>query len=92
MFFLFLKKIMVPAHGWSSTDSRLQSHYEERVHSLLQSPQKFLVLIWSTSERWKAESTLESPSSFELKAPGLGIQHLNHYGALPLTSYQHPNH
>ena len=41
-------------------------------------PQKFLVLILSTSERWKAESTLEPPSGFEHGTPGLGIQRLNH--------------
>ena len=40
--------------------------------------QKFLVLILSTSEVWKAESTLEPPSSFEHETPGLGIQRLNH--------------
>ena len=42
------------------------------------SPQKFLVLSLSTSEAWKAESTLELPSGFEHGTPGLGIQHLNH--------------
>ena len=36
-------------------------------------PQKFLVLILSTSEGWKAESILEPPSGFELGIPGLGI-------------------
>ena len=28
--------------------------------------------------RMKDESTLESPSGFQYKIPGLGIQHLNH--------------
>ena len=42
------------------------------------SPQKFLVLILSTSEGWKAESTLEPPSGFEHGNPGLAIQCLNH--------------
>ena len=34
--------------------------------------------IWSTSEGWKAELTLEPPSSLELETPGLGIQRLNY--------------
>ena len=46
-------------YGWGSTASRLQSYYEESNYFLPLSPQKFLVLIWSTRERWKAESTLE---------------------------------
>ena len=52
-------------HGWASTASRLQNHYEETVYFLPLSPQKFLVLVWSTSEEWKAKSTLEPPSDFE---------------------------
>ena len=36
--------------------------------------QKFLALIWSTLEGWKAESTLEPPSGFEPGTPGLEIQ------------------
>ena len=36
-------------------------HFEEAVYFLPLSSQKFLVLILSTSERWKAESTLEPP-------------------------------
>ena len=42
------------------------------------SPHKFLVLIWSTSERWKTESHLEQPSGFEPRTPGLITQHTNH--------------
>ena len=34
--------------------------------------------ILSTSEGWKAASTLEPPSGFEHGTPGLGIQRLNH--------------
>ena len=41
-------------------------------------PQKFLVLILSTSEGWKAESTLQPPSGFDPGTPGLVIQRLNH--------------
>ena len=55
------------------------SHFfEAAVYFLAFSSRKFLVLILSTSERWKAELTLEPPSGFEHEAPGLGIQHLNH--------------
>ena len=54
------------------------SHFEEAVHFLPLSSQKFLVLILSTSERWKAASTLEPPSGFEHGTPRLGIQCLNH--------------
>ena len=53
-------------------------HFEEAVYFLPFSSQKFLVLILSTSEGWKAESILEPPSGFEHGTPGLGIQHLNH--------------
>ena len=49
------------------------SHFEEAVYFLPFSSQKFLVLILSTSEGWKTESTLEPPSSFEHGTPGLGI-------------------
>ena len=37
-------------------------------------PHEFPVLIWLSSEGWKAESTLKQPSGFELSAPGLRIQ------------------
>ena len=43
---------MVPIYGCCSTTSRLQSHYKETVYFLPLSPQKFLVLIWSTLEGW----------------------------------------
>ena len=42
------------------------SHFQEAVYFLPFSSQKFLVLILSTSEGWKAESTLEPPSGFFL--------------------------
>ena len=73
---------MVPFYGWGSTVSRLHRHYEEAVYFLPLSSQNFLVLIWSTLEGWKAESTLEPPSGFKHRNPGLGIQHPNHI--LPL--------
>ena len=56
---------MAPFYQWGLTASKLQSHYEEAVYFLPQSSQKFLVLIWSTSEGWKAELTLEPPSGFD---------------------------
>ena len=55
-----------------------QGHYEETVYFLPVSPQKSLVLILTTSEGWKAESTFEPHSGFELGTPGLGIQRLQH--------------
>ena len=54
------------------------SHSEEAVYFLPLSSHKFLFLILSTSEGWKAESTLELSSGFENKTPGFGIQGLNH--------------
>ena len=66
---IFMDGVQLP-HGYS--------HFEEAVYFLPFSSQKFLVLILSTSEGWKAESTLESPSGFEHGTRGLGIQHLNH--------------
>ena len=69
---------MVTFNGWSSTVTRLQSRYEETVYFLPPSPQEFLVLILSTSKRWKAEMTLEPPSGFQPGTPGSGIQHLYH--------------
>ena len=53
------------------------SRFEDAVYFLSNSTQKFLVLILSTSEGWKAESTLEPPSGFEHRSHGLGIQYLN---------------
>ena len=53
------------------------SHFEEAVYFLPFSSQKFLVLILSNAEGWKAESTLQQPSGFQHRTPGLGIQRLN---------------
>ena len=41
------------------------SHFQEAVYFLPLSCQKFLILILSTSEERKAESTLEQPSGSE---------------------------
>ena len=48
---------MAPFHGWGSTASRLQSHFEEEVYFLLLSFQRFLLLILLTLEGWNDEST-----------------------------------
>ena len=53
------------------------SLFEEAVYFLPFSSQNFLVLILSTSEGWKAESTLEPLSGFGHGTPGLVIQRLN---------------
>ena len=58
-------------------------HFEEAVYFLPLSSRKFLVLILSTSEGWKAESTLQPLNGFEHGAPGLGIQRLNHLAIAP---------
>ena len=55
-----------------------QSHFDEAAYFIALSPQKFLVLILSTSEGWKATPTLEAPNGFDHETPGLGIQHFNH--------------
>ena len=54
------------------------SHFEEAVYFITLSSQKFLLLILSTSEGWKAKSTLEPPNGFYHVTPGLGIQQLNY--------------
>ena len=56
---------------WSSTIPRLQNHNEETFYFLPLSPKEFLVLIWSSSEGWKPESTLKPLSGFEPGTPGL---------------------
>ena len=42
------------------------------------SPREFLTLIWSISEGWKVELTMEPPSAFEPKTPRMGIQRRKH--------------
>ena len=55
--------------GWGSTASRPRHQYWEALYFLPISTRKFLELIWSTLEGWKAESTLELPSGFEHGTP-----------------------
>ena len=59
---MFVKNLMAAFNGWEST-SRRQSHSSETVYFLPLSPQKFLVLILSSSE--------DLPSGFESGTPGL---------------------
>ena len=63
----FKKNFTVRFYRWGSTAT---------VYFLPLGSQKFLVLTLSTSEGWKAESTLEPASGFEHGTPGLGIQRL----------------
>ena len=76
---------MAPLFGWGSTASKLQSHYDKAVYFLPLSSQIFLVLIWSTLEGWKSESTLEPPSGFEHGTPGLQIQQLENSAPINMT-------
>ena len=66
---------------------KARGHFEEALNFLPLSYQKLSVLILSTSERWKAESTLEPPSRFEHGTPGLGIQRLNYQAIAPWMDY-----
>ena len=78
IFSVIIINFMAAFYGWGSTASRLHSLYEEVVYFLPLSSQKFLVLIWSTLEGWKAESTLEPPSGSQHGTPGLRIKRLKH--------------
>ena len=53
------------------------SHFEEAVYFLPFSSQKFLVLILSTSEGWKAESTLKRHFKFSNSFTGKSIDKLH---------------
>ena len=78
---------MTPFYGWGSTAWRLQNHYKEAAYFLSLSFQRFLVLIWSTLEGWKAELSLKPPSGFEYRTTGLGIQHPNPAGIQHLNVF-----
>ena len=64
--------------------SQGSSHYEETVYFLPLRLKECLVLIWSTSEGWKAESTLVPLRGFEPETPRLRIQRPNHCNAMTL--------
>ena len=74
----YLRKILWPLFMDGDQLPQCYSHFKEVVYFLPFSSQKFLVLISSTSEGWKAESTLQPPSGFEHGTLGLGIQCINH--------------
>ena len=57
---------------------QVKIHFEEAAYFITLNSQKFLVLVLSTSEWWKGESTLSTPNGFEQRTPACGIQHLNH--------------
>ena len=56
-----------------------KSNFEEAVYFLPLSSQKFLILILSTSEGWKTESTLVPPGGFQHGTPGLEIHRINQF-------------
>ena len=60
-----------------STASRLEPLRGGSLRFTTKFPE-FRVLILSTSEGWRAESTLGPPSGFEHGTPGLENQPLNH--------------
>ena len=68
---------MTPFYGLGSTVSNLQNHNKKTVYFLPINTQEVLVLIWSTPGGWKADSSLEQPSGFELGTHELGIQRSN---------------
>ena len=81
-FYAFLKKVfffnfMAPFYGSDSTASRLQPLQRGSLLFTIQFPE-IPGTHYVTSEGWKAEQTLEPPSSFEQRTPGLGIQHLKY--------------
>ena len=61
-----------------STVSKRQSNYKETAYFLPLSLQEVLVLIWSTQEGWKTESTLQPSCGFNPVTPGLEIQRPKH--------------
>ena len=76
---VFLKKTLWPLFMDGVKLPQGYSHFEEAIYFLPFSSQKFLVLILSTSEGWKAESTLEPPSGFWTRDPWIGNPALLHY-------------
>ena len=76
---------MAPFYGKGSTALRLEPLRGGSLLFTTKSPEIPGTHL-STSEGWKGESTLESPSGFERGIPGLGIQRLNHYAIAPLAS------
>ena len=69
------KNFMAPFYEWVQLSQGYGATTSRPSSPSLQ--EEFLVLIWSTSEVWKTESTLEPPSGFEPGTPGWVIQHHN---------------
>ena len=67
------------------------SHFEEAVYCLPLSPQKFLVLILSTPEGRKAESTMEPLSGFEHGTPCMKYMKLPYDLSCPSTKVNSAN-
>ena len=67
LWFLFMDRVQL-SQGYRATLRRPFTFYHSG------GAQEVLVLIWSTSEGWKAGLTLEPPSGFEPETPGLGIK------------------
>ena len=68
---------MAPFYGWGSTASRLEQLRGGSLLFITKFPEISGTHL-PTSERQKAELTLEQPSRFEHMTSGLGTQHLNH--------------
>ena len=63
---------MAPFYGWDSTTSRLEPLWGGSLLFTTKFPEIPGTYL-STLEGWKAESTLEPPSGFEHRTPGLGV-------------------
>lgn len=70
----------------------MQSHYKEIVYSLPLSPHEFLVFIWSTSQVWRPEPTLQSLDAFKPESPGLGTQSPSAVNILLMQSFLRVGH
>ena len=81
-----LKKSMALFMDAAQMSQIYKATYEETIYFSPLSLHNFLVLISSTSEGHKAESTLEPPTAFEPRFPGLGIHCPNHQAIVPCYS------
>lgn len=68
---------MASFYGWVDCLKGTESHCNETVLFLPQSPQDILALIQLTLNGWKAESPLEPTSGSESETLGWGIHHSN---------------
>ena len=79
---------MAPFYELGSTVSRLQCHNEVTVYILLLFLQELLVLIWSTSEVWKAKLTLDPTNGFDPGFVPMFIEELNIKGPFTTNKLQ----